>query len=85
MRLISRLAGRALAFVVARPRLDFFLRRQIARMPGVANRMRRLAARTRQQAFDLPPIPVLSDDKQLSEPARQVLRDLRQAMQGEKR
>ena len=80
MILISALARRAIIFVVARPQLSFFLRRQLGRFPALAYRLRTVVARTRHIGWQPPATVVLSDDGVLSEPAREVLQDLRRAL-----
>jgi hypothetical protein len=66
----------AFGFVLARPRLSFFLRRQLYRFPTLANRLRAIAIRARQPHFP-PPLP---DDAPLPDRAQQVLRDLQRAI-----
>ena len=80
MIIISALARRAIIFVVARPQLNFFLRRQISRFPAIAYHLRGVVARTRHIGWQPPIAVVLSDDGALSEPAREVLEDLRRAL-----
>jgi hypothetical protein len=77
--LVKRAALRAVAFIVARPRLDEFLRRQIYRFPGVAGRVRAAIANSRRSDWQTLP-PVLADEAELTESARQVLQDLRRAI-----
>lgn len=76
---VKRAALRAVAFVVARPRLDDFLRRQIYRFPGLAGRVRAVVAHSRRADWQSLPA-VLSDEAELTDNARQVLRDLRRAI-----
>lgn len=81
MKLISLIALRAIGFVVARPKLDYFLRQRIFRHAALASFLRRTAARSRQQGWRLSDTPVLSEDAQLPDSAKEVLQDLRQAIQ----
>jgi len=79
MRLAKMLALRVAAFIMARPGLDLFLRRQLFRFPALAGRMRGAIARSRHS--DSPSLPPpLADEAELSEPARQVLHELRRAL-----
>jgi hypothetical protein len=66
-------------FVVARPGLDTFLRQQLFRFPRLAGRARALITRTRRIELRQLPAPVV-DEAELTDPARQVLHDLRQAL-----
>jgi hypothetical protein len=66
----------AFGFVLARPALSFFLRRQLYRFPTLANRLRAIAIRSRQP-HSPPPLP---DDAPLPDRAQQVLRDLQRAI-----
>ena len=73
------MALRAVAFVIARPQLDGFLRRQLFRFPGLAGRVRAAMARSRRT--DWQALPVLAtDEAELTDLARQVLHDLRRAI-----
>lgn len=76
---VKRIALRAVAFIVARPRLDDFLRRQIYRFPGLAGRVRAAVAHSRRADWQALPV-LLSDEAELTDSARQVLRDLRRAI-----
>ena len=67
------------AFVVARPRLDDFLRRQIYRFPGLAGRVRASVAHSRRADWQTLPV-LLTDETELTDDARQVLHDLRRAI-----
>ena len=78
-RLLRQTALRAVAFIVARPRLDEFLRRQIYRFPGLAGRARAAVAHSRRADWQTLP-PVLADEAELTDSARQVLHDLRRAI-----
>jgi hypothetical protein len=78
-RLVKKIALRAVAFIVARPRLDDFLRRQIYRFPGLAGRVRAAVAHSRRADWQSLPV-VLSDEAELTDGARQVLQDLRRAI-----
>jgi hypothetical protein len=76
---VKAAALRVVAFVVARPRLDGFLRRQLFRFPGLAGRMRAAVARSRRPDWQsLPTLP--TDEAALTDAARQVLHDLRRAL-----
>ncbi|WP_036169891.1 hypothetical protein [Massilia sp. 9096] len=78
--LVKTIALRGVAFVVARPRLDEFLRRQLYRFPGLAGRARAAVARSRRADWQTLPV-LLADEAELSESARQVLQDLRRALE----
>ncbi|MFC5511707.1 hypothetical protein ACFPOU_11295 [Massilia jejuensis] len=74
------IALRAVAFVVARPRLDGFLRRQLFRFPVLAGRVRAAVARSRRADWQsLPTLP--TDESELTDAARQVLYDLKRALE----
>jgi len=75
----KKAALRAIAFVVARPRLDDFLRRQIYRFPGLAGRVRAAVAHSRRADWQRLPV-LLNDEAELTDSAREVLRDLRRAI-----
>ena len=77
--LVKRGALRAVAFIVARPRLDDFLRRQIYRFPGLAGRVRAAVALSRRADWQSLPV-LLSDEAELTDSAREVLHDLRRAI-----
>lgn len=76
---VKKMALRAVAFIVAHPRLDDFLRRQIYRFPGLAGRVRAAVAHSRRADWQSLPV-VLSDEAELTDNARQVLQDLRRAI-----
>jgi hypothetical protein len=76
---VKRAALRAVAFIVARPRLDDFLRGQIYRFPGLAGRVRAAVAYSRRANWQSLPV-VLADEAELTDGARQVLGDLRRAI-----
>ena len=78
-RAVKATALRAVAFVVARPRLDGFLRRQLFRFPGLAGRVRAAIARSRRADWQVLPTQ-LADEAELTDAARQVLHDLRRAI-----
>ncbi len=78
-RIFKNAALRAVAFVIARPRLDNFLRRQLFRFPGLAGRVRAAVARSRRADWQVLPTP-LADEADLTDAARQVLYDLRRAI-----
>ena len=79
-RVVKAAALRAAAFVLARPRLDGFLRRQLFRFPGLAGRVRAALARSRRADWQtLPTLP--TDEAELTDSARQVLHDLRRAIE----
>lgn len=77
MSLSGRLARRAIGMVRARPALDFFVRRQVSRFPGLARRLRAIVARSRRPQWQQPAALAVGDDGALSEAARLVLQDLR--------
>jgi len=70
---------RLLRFVVARPRLDAVLRRQVYRFPGIAGRARAAIARSRRPAGQVLPVAV-TEEADLTDKARQILQDLRSAI-----
>lgn len=70
---------RVVAFIVARPRLDAFLRRQIYRFPGIAGRARAAIARSRRPFGQALPV-VLTEEADLTDSARQVLQALERAI-----
>lgn len=73
-------ALRAVAFIVARPRLDGFLRRQLFRFPGLAGRVRAAVARSRRADWQtLPTLP--TDESELTDAAREVLYGLKRALE----
>ncbi|MFC5461350.1 hypothetical protein [Massilia niabensis] len=76
---VKKAALRVVAFIVARPRLDDFLRRQIYRFPGLAGRVRAAVAHSRRADWQTLPV-LLSDEAELTDSARQVLQDLRRAI-----
>lgn len=76
---VKSTALRAVAFIVARPRLDDFLRRQIYRFPGLAGRVRAAVAHSRRADWQSLPV-LLNDEAELTDSAREVLRDLRRAI-----
>ena len=75
--LLKRSALRMVEFVVARPALDAFLRRQVYRFPGMAGRARAAVARSRRAEQNL--LSDVIDEADLTEHARQVLHDLHRA------
>jgi hypothetical protein len=77
--LLKKAALGTVAFIVARPRLDEFLRRQVYRFPGLAGRMRSAVAQSRRAGWQPPPVQ-LNDESELTESACQVLHDLRRAI-----
>jgi hypothetical protein len=78
-RAVKTAALRAVAFVIARPHLDGFLRRQLFRFPGLAGRVRAAVARSRRADWQVLPTP-LADEADLTDAARQVLSDLKRAI-----
>ena len=70
---------RVVGFIVARPRLDAFLRRQIYRFPGVAGRARAAIARSRRASGQALPV-ILTEEADLTDSARQVLQALERAI-----
>ena len=79
-RLVKRTALAVINFIVARPALDAFLRRQIYRFPGLAGRARAAIARSRRIHSQALP-PVLTEEADLTDHARQILRDLARAIE----
>ena len=77
--LVRKAAFGVVAFVVARPRLDDLLRRQIYRFPGIAGRVRAAVAQSRRADWQTLPV-LLPDEAELTDSARQVLHDLRRAI-----
>lgn len=84
MRIVSALTRRVIVFIVARPKLSFFMRRLIGRFPAIANRLRGTVARARHPGWQPPAAVVLSGDGQLSDAARDVLQDLRRLVKNSK-
>lgn len=78
-RVLKAGALRMVGFVLARPGLDGFLRRQIYRFPGIAGRVRAALARSRRATWQTLPV-VLTDEADLTDSAREVLHDLRRAL-----
>ena len=83
-RVVRGLAGAALRFVIARPRLSFFLHRHISRLPFMLPMLRTLKMRFQVQqthnAADAAAAAALPADlDSLPESARQVFDDLRRA------
>lgn len=76
---VKRAALGVVAFVVARPRLDNFLRRQIYRFPGLSGRVRAAVAHSRRSDWQSQST-LLTDEADLTDSARQVLHDLRRAL-----
>lgn len=72
-------ALRLVGFIVARPRLDAFLRRQIYRFPGLAGRARAAIARSRRASGQALPV-ILTEEADLTDSARQVLQALERAI-----
>jgi len=70
---------RLIRFIVARPPLDAFLRRQVYRFPGLAGRARAAIARSRRDPGQALPVAVTAE-ADLTDNARQVLHDLRRAI-----
>ena len=70
---------RLIRFIVARPRLDALLRRQVYRFPGIAGRARAAIARSRRPPGQALPVTV-TEEADLTDNARQVLQDLRRAI-----
>lgn len=67
-------ASRLVGFIVARPALDAFLRRQVFRFPGLAASARAAVARARNTHQTLP--AVVTEEADLTDAARQILHDL---------
>jgi hypothetical protein len=70
---------RVVGFIVARPHLDAFLRRQIYRFPGIAGRARAAIARSRRPAGQGLAV-ILTEEADLTDGARQVLQALERAI-----
>ncbi|MRW88262.1 hypothetical protein GJ698_29715 [Pseudoduganella sp. FT26W] len=80
LRRVKGLAGYALRYVNARPKLSFFLRRNIARLPFMVPLMRALKLRLQlNHTHAAAAAPVPADLDSLPEAARQVFDDLRRA------
>jgi hypothetical protein len=80
LRRVKGLAGYALRYVNARPKLSFFLRRNISRLPFMVPVMRALKLRLQlNQAHAAAPGHAPADLDSLPEAARQVFDDLRRA------
>ena len=79
-RMAKQVALGAISYIVARPRLDDFLRRQIYRFPALAGRVRAGVAQSRRSDWQTLPVP-LADEAELSDGARQVLHDLQRAIE----
>ena len=75
--LLKAVASRLVGFVLARPALDAFLRRQVYRFPGLAGRVRAGVARSRRAQQNRQ--SDITNEADLTEHARQVLRDLTRA------
>ncbi|MEV4782068.1 hypothetical protein, partial [Burkholderia sp. LMU1-1-1.1] len=73
---------RAVQFVVARPKLSFFVRRQAARFPLLVRVLRRLAMRARAGGADAAQAAPAPELHQLPAAARQVYDDLRRSRHG---
>jgi hypothetical protein len=76
---LRKAALRAVAFILAHPRLDLFLRRQIYRFPKLAGRARAAVAQSRRSDWQALPVQ-LTNETELTDSARQVLQDLRRAL-----
>jgi hypothetical protein len=68
-----------IGFVVSRPALNAFLRRQMYRFPGLAARVRMAVSRSRRA--HQPMASVITDEADLTDAARLVLRDLTHALE----
>jgi hypothetical protein len=80
LRRVKRLGGYALRYVNARPRLSFFLRRNISRLPFMVPLMRALKMRLQlHHTHAAAAAPMPADLDSLPEAARQVFDDLRRA------
>ena len=79
LRQAKRAALAAVAFVVARPQLDEFLRRQVYRFPLLAGRLRGAVAHSRRSDWQSLP-PPLTEESELTDEARQVFHDLQRAI-----
>ena len=69
---------RLIGFVVSRPALNAFLRRQMYRFPGLAGKVRMAVSRSRRA--HQPVVPLVTDEADLTDAARLVLRDLAYAL-----
>jgi hypothetical protein len=78
VRVIKASANRVIEFIVSRPELDAFLRRQIFRFPGIAGRIRAIVSRSRRTHQPAP--SAVTSEADLTDAARQVLRDLTHAL-----
>ncbi|UGQ45482.1 FkbM family methyltransferase [Massilia endophytica] len=77
VRIVKGLLRRAIQFVLSRPALAFFVRRQIARFPRLVQVARRLLMRGSQQGAAAPePLVMAAGLEDLPEGARQVWQDL---------
>ncbi|HEX9172054.1 MAG TPA: hypothetical protein VF861_05280 [Telluria sp.] len=81
-RLLKAVLKRAIEFVAARPKLSFFLRRQLYRSPALANRVRSAVVRSRHASSGPSSLP---DDAPLPDAAQQVLQDLQCAFEHARR
>jgi len=80
LRRLKGVAGYALRYVNARPKLSFFLRRNIARLPFMVPLMRQLKLRLQlQHNQTAASVPVPADLDSLPDAARQIFDDLRRA------
>jgi len=77
-RLLRVAVRRAIAFIQARPRLNLFVRDQVARHPVLAGRLRTVMARSRQQA--IAPLRTYASDSDLPDSALEVLDALQRAI-----
>lgn len=74
---VKAAAARLVGFIVARPALDAFLRRQVYRFPGLAGRVRMAVSRARR--VQPPAQTLVTDEADLTDAGRRVLRDLARA------
>ncbi|QGZ39527.1 FkbM family methyltransferase [Pseudoduganella flava] len=76
IRVAKGLLGRAIRFVVSRPALAFFLRRQIARFPGLVPRARAILMRSRHTTAAPGGGATATDLTHVPDAARRVFADL---------
>lgn len=69
---------RLIGFVVSRPSLNAFLRRQMYRFPGLAGQVRMAVSRSRRAHQTVP--SMVTDEADLTDAAHLVLRDLTYAL-----
>ncbi|MBB3220857.1 FkbM family methyltransferase [Pseudoduganella umbonata] len=80
---VVRVLKAGLAFVVARPKLSFYLRSAIARYPRLMVLARTVALRTKDKA-GTPAAVAMADTSAMPAPARQALDHLRRSVRGQR-